>query len=123
MHGPWLNTLQKDGVQGLPSSTLQGSCENGIGSICRGRASAVAATARAATATMKPIATRDSMQRHLARDHERMMAPADGIKPTLVHIRAFTANSESSLERFPSRPKSRPRSWPRPDSTFPGELV
>src|SRR5215207_11664658 len=35
MHGPWLNTLQNDGVQGWPSSTLQGACENGVASIWR----------------------------------------------------------------------------------------
>jgi hypothetical protein len=33
MQGPWLNTLQKYGVQGRPSSTLQGACENGVGFI------------------------------------------------------------------------------------------
>jgi hypothetical protein len=33
MHGPWLNTLQKYGVHGRPSSTLQGECENGMGLI------------------------------------------------------------------------------------------
>jgi hypothetical protein len=30
MHGPWLSTLQKDGVQGLPRSTLQGEWKNGV---------------------------------------------------------------------------------------------
>ena len=30
MQGPSLNTLQNDGVQGWPSSTLQGACENGV---------------------------------------------------------------------------------------------
>ena len=40
MQGPWLKTLQKDGVHGLLSSTLQGACENGVASIWRGRASA-----------------------------------------------------------------------------------
>jgi hypothetical protein len=29
MHGPWLNTLQNDGVHGSPDSTLHGACENG----------------------------------------------------------------------------------------------
>jgi hypothetical protein len=33
MHGPWLNTLQKYGVQGCPSSTLHGACENGVASM------------------------------------------------------------------------------------------
>jgi hypothetical protein len=33
MHGPWLNTLQNDGVHGRPSSTLQGAWENGVASI------------------------------------------------------------------------------------------
>src|SRR6516164_6692720 len=40
MQGPWLNTLQKVGVHGRLSSTLQGSCEKGIGLICRRLASA-----------------------------------------------------------------------------------
>src|SRR5438552_702918 len=35
MHGPLLNTLQNDGVQGWPSSTLHGACENGVASIWR----------------------------------------------------------------------------------------
>jgi hypothetical protein len=33
MQGPWLNTLQNDGVHGSPLSTLQGECENGMGLI------------------------------------------------------------------------------------------
>jgi hypothetical protein len=33
MQGPWLNTLQKYGVQGRLSSTLHGACANGVASM------------------------------------------------------------------------------------------
>jgi hypothetical protein len=54
-------------VQGRPASTLQGSCENGIGLICRRRASAFPVIA---TATIKidMTTTRRSMTRNLESD-------------------------------------------------------
>jgi hypothetical protein len=30
MHGPWLSTLQNDGVHGRPRSTLQGEWKKGV---------------------------------------------------------------------------------------------
>jgi hypothetical protein len=58
-----LKTLQKDGVQGRPSSTLHGACENGVASICRrGRASAAPV---AMNMPIRQMAIRQSMGRTL----------------------------------------------------------
>src|ERR1700710_1085189 len=67
MHGPWLNTLQNDGVHGSPDSTLHGACANGVASIwCRrSRASAELASA-ALVATMRHRTTRRSMKPSMA---------------------------------------------------------
>jgi hypothetical protein len=46
-----LNTLQNDGVQGSPASTLHGEWENGSGLTCR-RSPALDGPANAATATI-----------------------------------------------------------------------
>jgi hypothetical protein len=57
-----LNTLQKYGVHGRPSSTLQGACENGVASMGRRwPALAVPATVIPAIATTRQITTRRSM--------------------------------------------------------------
>src|SRR5271155_2127832 len=101
MQGPWLKTLQKYGVHGLPSSTLQGVCENGTGLICRRRASALAVIATATRQRIDMTTMRRSMQRHLERQQgqdntaKTMMIPANGIKPCRVHIRAFMAASSA----------------------------
>ena len=50
MHGPRLNTLQNEGVQGCRDNTLQGACENGVASMeCRRRASALPASIQSIT--------------------------------------------------------------------------
>jgi hypothetical protein len=85
-----LKTLQNDGVQGWPSSTLHGECENGVGLIgCRGRA--LAAELIPTMVTTSKMAIRRSMDRTLESDPVNMMRAASGIKPGCVHIPASTS--------------------------------
>jgi hypothetical protein len=62
MHGPWLKTLQNDGVHGSPLSTLHGACANGVASIgCRCRAADDSANAATTTTAIKGRSKRRNM--------------------------------------------------------------
>src|SRR3954466_11964400 len=95
MQGPWLNTLQNDGVHGCPVSTLQGACENGVASIgCRRRASADPAFIVPVSAISRQRAKGRSMTGLATRvgDAEtKMMRATSAIKVHSVHIPAFTS--------------------------------
>src|SRR5215204_6173498 len=97
MHGPWLNTLQNDGVQGLPSSTLQGACANGVASIWR-RDWASAAL----IPTNRPIRQKTAgrnMRRDPHGDPTKLVRVLVRIKAAGVHIPAFMADS-SAIRAF-----------------------
>jgi hypothetical protein len=83
-----LRTLQYDGVQGFPSSTLQGACENGVASMGRRRlASAVSTAINPAVTTTRQKTMRRSMTRALEVDHAQneartFLRKAGVIKPS-----------------------------------------
>src|SRR6188474_879013 len=97
MHGPSLNTLQYDGVQGWPSSTLQGACENGVASIWRRdwASAALIPTNRPIRQTMM----HRNMQRGPHGDPTKLGRGLVRIKADGVHIPAFMADS-SAIRAF-----------------------
>src|SRR5262245_31949722 len=97
MHGPSLNTLQNDGVQGWPSSTLQGACENGVASIWR-RCCASAVPVPTNRPTRQRNAKRN-IQRVLASNPTKLMRAQGAIKADVVHIPAFMADN-SAIRAF-----------------------
>src|SRR4051794_36009252 len=92
MHGPWLNTLQNEGVHGFLANTLQGSCENGMGLIWRRRASAWPAIATAAS-TVKPTIMRPNITQ--ARRKHPINHPQ--MRCVCMAIKAFAETSNLSL--------------------------
>jgi hypothetical protein len=73
-------------VQGRPSSTLHGACENGVASICRrGRASAAPV---AMNMPIRQMAIRQSMGEPSNTGLVNLMPALVEIKPDCVHIPA-----------------------------------
>src|SRR3981081_2004427 len=90
MHGPWLKTLQNDGVHGSPLSTLHGACANGVASIGgRARAADESANAAMAITAINGNSKRRNMTRDLCNTPRptEMMDRHGVIKIRAVHIR------------------------------------